>query len=45
VTSEKDRADLVRHAATLGGLLFDLLFDAEGGTACRRRWCPAGRAR
>ncbi|HVT59581.1 MAG TPA: tetratricopeptide repeat protein [Thermoanaerobaculia bacterium] len=44
VTSEKDRADLVRHASTLGGLLFDLLFDAEGLERLRAAMVP-GRPR
>ncbi|HZF08383.1 MAG TPA: tetratricopeptide repeat protein, partial [Thermoanaerobaculia bacterium] len=44
VTSEKDRADLVRHAATLGGLLFDLLFDAEGRDRLQAAMVP-GRPR
>jgi hypothetical protein len=44
VTSAKDRADLVRHAATLGGLLFDLLFDAEGRERLQAATVP-GRPR
>jgi tetratricopeptide (TPR) repeat protein len=44
VTSEKDRADLIRHAATLGGLLFDLLFDAEGRERLQAAMVP-GRPR
>jgi tetratricopeptide (TPR) repeat protein len=44
VTSEKDRADLIRHAATLGELLFDLLFDAEGRERLQAATVP-GRPR
>ncbi|HVT14585.1 MAG TPA: TIR domain-containing protein [Thermoanaerobaculia bacterium] len=44
VASEKDRADLVRHASTLGGLLFDLLLDAEGFELLRAAMVP-GRPR
>jgi hypothetical protein len=44
VTTDADRADLIRHATTLGSLLFALLFDEEGRERLRQARVP-GRPR
>jgi tetratricopeptide (TPR) repeat protein len=44
VTTDAERADLVSRATTLGSLLFDLLFDAEGLERLRKAMVP-GRPR
>jgi tetratricopeptide (TPR) repeat protein len=44
VTTDAERAQLVRHATTLGGLLFDLLFDEAGRERLEKAMIP-GRPR
>ncbi|MFY9824093.1 MAG: tetratricopeptide repeat protein [Thermoanaerobaculia bacterium] len=44
VSTDAERADLVSRATTLGSLLFDLLFDAEGLERLRKAMVP-GRPR
>jgi len=44
VTTHVERAELVRHATTLGGLLFDLLFDEAGRERLKKAMVP-GRPR
>ena len=45
VGDDHSRALLHGHAATLGGLLFDLLFDARGSSSCAGRPSPASPGR
>jgi len=44
VTTDAEWAELVRHATTLGGLLFDLLFDEPGRARLEKAMVP-GRPR